>query len=66
MHILCSWGDSMTASLPAEFDGAPRDVQDAATICAASNAIGLTPPRDLLQFVQRWLARQQQQNRYGK
>lgn len=56
----------MTASLPAEFDGAPRDVQDAATICAASNAIGLTPPRDLLQFVQRWLARQQQQNRYGK
>jgi len=45
---------------------APRDVQKAAATIQAHAALGMRPPRDLLEYVSRWVSRQQQQDRYGK
>ena len=45
---------------------APKDVQDAHAYCAACAEIGMSPPRDLVEFLQKWAGKQQAQNRYGK
>lgn len=44
----------------------PQQVRRALRIVLSFVAGGCTPPRDLINLVQSWIARQHQQNRYGK
>lgn len=46
--------------------GAPPKVMEAAQECADCMAVGVSPPRSLVSFIQGWVARNQGQNRYGK
>lgn len=45
---------------------APRDVQKAASTVAAHAALGMKPPKDLMEYVSKWVRKQQEQDRYGK
>lgn len=52
--------------LASDLTDAPQDVQDAHAYCMACVEVGATPPRDLVEFLQKWAGKQQAQNRYGK
>lgn len=44
----------------------PNQVRRALRTVLSFVAGGVQPPRDLINLVQSWIARQHQQNRYGK
>lgn len=46
--------------------GAPPKVMEAAQKCADCLAVGVSPPRSLVNYIQGWVARNQGQDRYGK
>jgi phosphoribosylcarboxyaminoimidazole (NCAIR) mutase len=49
-----------------ELETAPKDVQAAANACLLAMQLGVTPDRELVNYVQVWLGKQQAQNKWGK
>lgn len=47
-------------------EGAPRHIIEAGTMIDDYVRLGLTPPKDVLSMVERWLARERGNNRYGR
>lgn len=47
-------------------EGAPRHILEAGTMIDDYVRLGLTPPRDVVQLVENWLANTRGNDRYGR
>ena len=59
-------GESMSIKTELAELNAPRNVRDAGNEIQKSLDAGLRPPYGLVTYVERWVSRQREQNRWGK
>lgn len=59
-------GDSVSIKSELEAMDAPKHIMEGAELIQAALDVGLRPPMAAVQYIQRWVGRQREQNRYGK
>ena len=59
-------GDSVSIKSELAALDAPKHIMEAADLIQAALDVGMRPPMAAVQYIQRWVGRQREQNRYGK
>lgn len=59
-------GENVSIKAELEALNAPRTILDAGEECQKHIDAKLRPPQGLVSYIERWVGRQREQNRYGK